>query len=194
MYIRRLKDIREDRDMTQKEIAEYLKITQQQYSLYENGKRTLPVDLLVELSKLYNLSTDYILGLSNDITIKNNVNYNFGSITMNWVIKLIKRYLIYYFIGELTNVFKQPFETGELIINNGRYIIINLDTSKQIEIKNIFRITKESIGVSTVIRIDTMNTIIYICAASRLFPISDKTWKQISNNRITRKIFKDMKK
>lgn len=110
------------------------------------------------------------------------------------MIKLIKRYLIYYFIGELTNVFKQPFETGELIINNGRYIIINLDTSKQIEIKNIFRITKESIGVSTIIRIDTMNTIIYICAASRLFPISDKTWKQISNNRITRKIFKDMKK
>ena len=84
MYIRRLKDIREDKDMTQKEVAEYLKITQQQYSLYENGKRTLPVDLLIELSKLYKLSTDYILGLSNDYSIKNNVNYNFGNITINW--------------------------------------------------------------------------------------------------------------
>lgn len=77
MYIRRLKDIREDRDLTQKEVAEYLKITQQQYSLYENGKRTLPVDLLIELSKMYRLSTDYILGLSNDYTIKNDVNYNY---------------------------------------------------------------------------------------------------------------------
>ena len=83
IYIKRLKDIREDRDLTQKEIAQYLKITQQQYSLYEKGLRTLPVDLLVQLSKLYGLSTDYILGLSNDYQIKNNVNYNFGKITMN---------------------------------------------------------------------------------------------------------------
>lgn len=65
IYIKRLKDIREDKDLTQKEIAECLKITQQQYSLYESGKRDLPIDLLVELSKYYKLSTDYILGLSN---------------------------------------------------------------------------------------------------------------------------------
>ncbi len=68
--------------MTQKQVADYLKITQQQYSLYENGKRTLPVDLLIELSKLYGLSTDYILGLSNEYKIKNNVNVNYGNITM----------------------------------------------------------------------------------------------------------------
>ncbi len=86
MYIKRLRDIREDRDLTQKTIAEYLKITQQQYSLYESGKRDLPVDLLVELSKYYKLTTDYILGLSDtpesNNNIKNNVNYNFGRITM----------------------------------------------------------------------------------------------------------------
>lgn len=67
MYIKRLKDIREDRDLTQKEIAQYLKITQQQYSLYESGKRSLPVDLLVQLSAFYGLSTDYILGLKSEI-------------------------------------------------------------------------------------------------------------------------------
>ncbi len=82
IFIKRLRDIREDRDLTQKQIADYLKITQQQYSLYESGKRTLPVDLLIELSKLYGLSTDYILGLSNDYKIKNNVNINYGNITM----------------------------------------------------------------------------------------------------------------
>ena len=86
IYIRRLRDIREDKDLTQTAIAEYLKITQQQYSLYESGKRDLPIDLLVELSKYYHLTTDYILGLSDipkgNERIKNNVNYNFGKITM----------------------------------------------------------------------------------------------------------------
>lgn len=83
IYIKRLRDIREDRDLTQKEVAEYLKITQQQYSLYESGKRDLPVDLLIELSKYYGLSTDYILGLKNNSPkIKNNVTNNYGKITM----------------------------------------------------------------------------------------------------------------
>ncbi len=82
IFIKRLRDIREDRDLTQKQVADYLKITQQQYSLYENGKRTLPVDMLIELSKLYGVSTDYILGLSNEYNIKNNVNINYGHITM----------------------------------------------------------------------------------------------------------------
>lgn len=86
MYIKRLRDIREDRDLNQKTIAEHLKITQQQYSLYESGKRDLPIDLLVELSKYYQLTTDYILGLSDtperNRNVKNNVNYNFGKITM----------------------------------------------------------------------------------------------------------------
>ena len=49
IYIKRLRDIREDRDLTQKEVAEYLKITQQQYSLYESGKRALTIDLIIEL-------------------------------------------------------------------------------------------------------------------------------------------------
>ena len=90
MYIKRLKEIREDKNLTQKEVANILKITQQQYSLYEKGTRTLPVDLLVQLSKLYKVSTDYILELSDEerntyINKQTNItgNKKIGKITIN---------------------------------------------------------------------------------------------------------------
>lgn len=60
----RLKDLREDRDIKQKEIAEFLHIKQNTYSQYENGQRQLPIDLLIQIAKFYNVSTDYILGLT----------------------------------------------------------------------------------------------------------------------------------
>lgn len=70
-----LKDLREDNDFLQKTIADKLGISRQQYSLYETGKRELPIHLLIELSKIYHKSTDYILGLNNDsITIELNNN------------------------------------------------------------------------------------------------------------------------
>ena len=82
IYIKRIKDLREDRDITQKEIAEYLKITQQQYSLYEKGTRTMPIDLIIELAKFYNVTIDYITGLTNDPkpnwNIKNQINISGG--------------------------------------------------------------------------------------------------------------------
>ena len=60
----RLKDLREDADLKQKEIAEYLHIKQNTYSQYENGQRQLPIDILIKLSEYYGVSTDYnILGL-----------------------------------------------------------------------------------------------------------------------------------
>lgn len=62
MYYKRLKDLREDNDYTQKMIAEKLKISRPQYSLYETGKRDIPVDLLSILAKLYNTSIDFIIG------------------------------------------------------------------------------------------------------------------------------------
>ncbi len=65
-YYPRLKDLREDRDKTQKEIAEILFITQQQYSLYEKGYREIPISALITLANYYNVSVDYILGLKND--------------------------------------------------------------------------------------------------------------------------------
>lgn len=65
---RRLRDMREDNDLTQAQVAEVLGIDQRVYSNYEIGKREIPVHLLIKLSKMYEVSTDYLLGLKNDIT------------------------------------------------------------------------------------------------------------------------------
>ena len=66
MYLKRLKDIREDKDLLQKQIAIILEITRQQYGLYENGQRTIPIEKLIKLADFYNTSTDYLLGLTNE--------------------------------------------------------------------------------------------------------------------------------
>ena len=63
---RRVRDLREDRDLTQKEVAKMLSCSQQVYSNYELGQRDIPTDILIKLSRLYGVTTDYILGLSND--------------------------------------------------------------------------------------------------------------------------------
>ncbi len=60
----RIRDLREDSDLTQREIAEYLHIRQNTYSQYENGQRQLPIDVLIALAKYYHTSTDYLLGLT----------------------------------------------------------------------------------------------------------------------------------
>ncbi len=60
----RLRDLREDSDKTQSEIAEYLNIRQNTYSQYETGNRQIPIDCLIKLSKLYDCSVDYILELT----------------------------------------------------------------------------------------------------------------------------------
>jgi transcriptional regulator with XRE-family HTH domain len=65
-YYPRLKDLREDNDKTQKQIAEILFITQQQYSLYEKGYREIPSSALITLAKFYGVSVDYILGLTDN--------------------------------------------------------------------------------------------------------------------------------
>lgn len=68
MYLRRLKDLREDCDKKQHEVAEFLKITRQQYSLYETGKRDIPADYIRKLAKFYNTSCDYILEVTDELT------------------------------------------------------------------------------------------------------------------------------
>lgn len=65
MNLNRLKDLREDSDLTQKEVADLLHISQQQYSRYEKQDRDIPLRFLYKLSLFYNTSTDYILGLTN---------------------------------------------------------------------------------------------------------------------------------
>jgi transcriptional regulator with XRE-family HTH domain len=62
----RIKDLREDRDLTQRDVADYLHVKQNTYSQYENGQRQLPINALIALAKFYRTSTDYILGLTNE--------------------------------------------------------------------------------------------------------------------------------
>ncbi len=64
----RIKDLREDRDLSQSQIAEVIKTTQQQYSKIETGKSDISGEKLILLARFYNVSTDYILGLTNDAT------------------------------------------------------------------------------------------------------------------------------
>jgi len=67
MYLKRLRDLREDYDKKQYEIANFLNITRQQYGLYETGKRDIPVEYIRRLAKYYNTSSDYILEISDEI-------------------------------------------------------------------------------------------------------------------------------
>lgn len=70
MVYRRIRDLREDRDKTQKELAQALNCSQQVYSNYELGQRDIPTDILIKLSKYYSVSVDYILGISNNPKIQ----------------------------------------------------------------------------------------------------------------------------
>lgn len=65
-YYPRIKDLREDSDYSQNYVSEYLQMKQPQYSRYERGLRDIPSDILIRLAKLYNTSTDYILGLTDN--------------------------------------------------------------------------------------------------------------------------------
>ena len=65
MY-RRIRDLREDRDLKQRQVANYLCCSQQVYSNYELGQRDIPTDVLIKLSKFYDVSVDYLLGLTSN--------------------------------------------------------------------------------------------------------------------------------
>ncbi len=67
MYLKRLRELREDNDKTQMEISEILEMKQPQYIRYEKGIRDIPLDNLMKLAELYNTSTDYILGLTDEM-------------------------------------------------------------------------------------------------------------------------------
>ena len=72
MKFKRIKDLREDNDKFQKDIAQLLGISQQYYSEYEKGNRTIPINQLITLAKYYNTSIDYIVGLSDESNLKKN--------------------------------------------------------------------------------------------------------------------------
>ncbi len=64
MFFKRLYDLRTDNDLTQQQVADYLTCNRQVYARYERGIREIPISMLVKLAKLYNVSIDYIVGLS----------------------------------------------------------------------------------------------------------------------------------
>ncbi|HCU56358.1 MAG TPA: transcriptional regulator [Clostridiales bacterium] len=66
MVYQRIRDLREDKDLKQKDLAEILHCSQQVYSNYELGQRDIPTTILIALSDYYNTSVDYILGITNN--------------------------------------------------------------------------------------------------------------------------------
>lgn len=66
--LERIRNLREDRDLKQKQLAEYLKIHQTTYSDYELGNLNVPIEVLIKLAKLYKTSIDYIVGLTDNPT------------------------------------------------------------------------------------------------------------------------------
>ena len=64
MLLKRIRELREDRDLSQKHIAEYLQIHQTTYSSYELGKLGVTAEILMKLTEFYNVSADYILGIT----------------------------------------------------------------------------------------------------------------------------------
>ena len=66
MIYKRIRDLREDKDITQKEMAKALHCSQQVYSNYELGQRDIPTDILIKLALFHNVSVDYILGITDN--------------------------------------------------------------------------------------------------------------------------------
>ena len=64
MVYRKIRDLREDHDLKQRQLADYLNCSQRVYSNYELGQRDIPTDILIKLSTFYNVSVDYLLGLT----------------------------------------------------------------------------------------------------------------------------------
>lgn len=87
-----IRDLREDRDIKQKTIAEYLGVSQQSYSNYENGHREIPIWAVTKLAQFYEVSLDYLLGM--DETYAGNINLNgkyLGDVTMHDVVYDIQK-------------------------------------------------------------------------------------------------------
>lgn len=69
-YVKRIRDLREDHDLTQQQVADYLGTSQTMYARYERGANELPIRHLIRLAQLYNVSTDYILDVEKPKQLK----------------------------------------------------------------------------------------------------------------------------
>ncbi len=66
MKYQRIRDLREDADLSQEEMGSRINLTQRAYAYYESGQRTIPPEVLIEIAKYHNVSVDYILGLTDN--------------------------------------------------------------------------------------------------------------------------------
>lgn len=66
MKLKRLHDLREDADLTQAQVGKELNLPQRTYAYYKSGERTIPPEIIVQIAKLYNVSTDYIFELTDN--------------------------------------------------------------------------------------------------------------------------------
>lgn len=66
MYLKRLKNLREDSDLTQEELATKLNLTQRAYSHYENGNRDIPLEVLIKVADIFGVTVDYLLERTNE--------------------------------------------------------------------------------------------------------------------------------
>ncbi len=90
-YFPRLKDLREDKDKNQDEIAKVIGTSQSYYAQYENGKRSIPFERVIDIAKYYNVSLDYIAGITNDkkgIGFKEEINNNKYEKGLNKIIQV----------------------------------------------------------------------------------------------------------
>lgn len=82
-----IRGLREDKDLTQSELGKIFNVNQITISQYERGTRALNIEMLILYAKYFNVSADYIIGLTDDPTpsrkIRNNIEINFGNVNMN---------------------------------------------------------------------------------------------------------------
>jgi transcriptional regulator with XRE-family HTH domain len=88
-----IRDLREDHDLKQIEVASYLGVAQQTYSNYENGNRDIPIDIVIKLSRFYKVSTDYLLGAEHAYPGSSNLSKTYlGNVTMHDVVYDIQKF------------------------------------------------------------------------------------------------------
>ncbi len=118
-YYRRMKDLREDNDLTQQDIANYLNVTRGTYSMYECGSNIIPLHLLDQLSLKYQVSIDYLVGLSNDKISKNVKPMNFDIMCQRLKEQRIKNELSQQNVSKTIGITQSHYATYE----NGHNII-----------------------------------------------------------------------
>ena len=133
-YYRRMKDLREDNDLTQQDIANYLNVTRGTYSMYECGSNIIPLYLLDQLSLKYQVSIDYLVGLSNEKNNKIVKPMNFDIMCQRLKEQRIKNELSQQNVSKAIGITQSHYATYE----NGRNI---LPITRLIKIAKLYNVS-----------------------------------------------------